>query len=47
MSISDKIDQTLRIYGMVLPTPVREVLREIGKELADLRAAVDAMKQQG
>ncbi len=44
MSIAIRISETLRIYGMVLPSPVRAVLQEIGTELVTLRAEVDKLK---
>ncbi len=44
MSIANRISETLRMYGMVLPTPVRAVLQEIGAELVALRAEVEQLK---
>jgi hypothetical protein len=41
----DKIRAVMRVYGMVLPRPVREVIEEIGAEVDRLRAELDQVKQ--
>ncbi len=46
MSIKNRISETLRLYGIVLPAPVRAVLQEIGSELEALRAEVEKLKQK-
>lgn len=44
MSIANRISEALRLYGLILPAPVRAVLQEIGTELVTLRAEVDKLK---
>lgn len=43
-TISDKIADAMRVYGMILPAPVRAVLQEIGTELVNLRAELEQLK---
>ncbi len=44
MSLTDKINKAMVIYGLVLPAPVREILKDIAAELVTLRAEVDTLK---
>jgi hypothetical protein len=40
----EKIRSVMRIYGMILPRPVREVIEEIGAEVDRLRTELDQVK---
>jgi hypothetical protein len=41
----EKIRSVMRIYGMVLPRPVREVIEALGAEVDRLRAELDQVKK--
>jgi hypothetical protein len=40
----DKIRAVMRIYGMILPRPVRAIIEELGAEVDRLRAELDQVK---
>lgn len=46
MSIAERIDEALRLYGLVLPSQVRQILRDIGNELTEIRAELEKIKKQ-
>jgi hypothetical protein len=44
LSIVQRVDHVLRVYGLILPGPVRDAIRDMARELEQLRADINRLK---
>lgn len=42
----EKIRSVMRVYGLILPGPVRDVIIELGAEVDRLRSEVNELRSQ-